>query len=205
MKPCSQGKKSNDQHEKKIAGHRGTTGEVFIECFAGCGELSKAVNRVGIQTEPPQDALWGGVDFTDNRQVLELWEHWRSLRAAGLDLLFHFAPPCNTFSRARDRSWKTKLRSHSLPAGLDPSDPKAEEANEIARSAARSITFFVNQLGARGTLEQPASSYMLPFLDQEGLLPPMDRCCCTSVDLVDPTVSRRCSSPLGIWTWVRWQ
>ena len=28
----------------------------------------------------------------------------------------------------------------------------------------------MNQLGAQGTLEQPSSSYMLPFLDQEGLL-----------------------------------
>ena len=54
---------------------------------------------------------------------------------------------------------------------MDPSEPKTEEANEIARSTARSITFLVNQLGAVGTLEQPASSYMLPFLDQEGLLP----------------------------------
>ena len=46
------------------------------------------------------------------------------------------------------------------------------EANAIARNTALSIKFLVSQLGATGTLEQPSSSYMLPFLDGEGLLPP---------------------------------
>ena len=45
------------------------------------------------------------------------------------------------------------------------------EANAIARNTALSIKFLVSQLGAAGTLEQPSSSYMLPFLDREGLLP----------------------------------
>ena len=45
-------------------------------------------------------------------------------------------------------------------------------ANDIARNTAHSIRFLVTQLGAIGTLEQPASSYMMPFLDMEGLLPP---------------------------------
>ena len=49
------------------------------------------------------------------------------------------------------------------------------EANAIARNTALSIKFLVSQLGAAGTLEQPSSSYMLPFLDREGLLPAHDQ------------------------------
>ena len=159
--------------EKETARHgAATAGAIFLECFAGCGELSKAVRRVGVQTDTPQDGLTGGTDFADNRQVLELWEHWRRLRAAGLRLFFHFAPPCSTFSRARDRSWKTKLRSFSAPGGLDTLEEKTKEANDIAKNTAHSINYLVTQLGASGSLEQPASSYMLPYLDQGGWLPP---------------------------------
>ena len=167
--PCSQGKRFT---ERETARHgAATTGAIFLECFAGCGELSKAVQRVGVQIDTPQDGLTGGTDFADNRQVLELWEHWQRLRAAGLRLFFHFAPPCSTFSRARDRSRKAKLRSFGEPGCLDPSEPKTKEANDIARNTAHSITYLVTQLGASGTLEQPASSYMLPYLDQGGWLP----------------------------------
>ena len=45
-----------------------------------------------MQIDTPQDGLTGGTDFSDDKQVLELWEHWRGLRAAGLRLIFHFAP-----------------------------------------------------------------------------------------------------------------
>ena len=165
----SQAPKARGTHGEKT---KKITGTIFLECFAGCGELSKAVERVGVQIDTPQDGLTGGTDFSEDWQVLELWERWRGLRAAGLRLIFHFAPPCNTFSRARDRSWKTKLRSFGEPAGLDPGEPKTKVANDIARNTAHSIRFLVTQLGAIGTLEQPASSYMMPFLDREGLLPP---------------------------------
>ena len=85
-------------------------------------------------------------------------------------LYFHVAPPCSTFSRARDRSTRTRLRSAASPQGLFPAEEKTHEANEVARSTALSIRFLVSQLGASGTLEQPASSYLMSFLDVEGLL-----------------------------------
>ena len=53
---------------------------------------------------------------------------------------------------------------------MDPEDARTKQANIVAKNTALSIKFLVNQLGAQGTLEQPSSSYMLPFLDQEGLL-----------------------------------
>ena len=99
-----------------------------------------------------------------------MWERWRTLRNAGFHLFFHFAPPCSTFSRARDRSSRTRLRSAAHPEGLYEDDHKTEEANDVARNTALSIRFLVSQLGACGTLEQPASSYMMSYLDKVGLL-----------------------------------
>ena len=66
---------------------------IFLECFAGAGVLSKAVERVGFQVAPPQDLASGGIDFEDDAQVLSLWGYWASLREAGFMLAFHFAPP----------------------------------------------------------------------------------------------------------------
>ena len=72
-------------------------GSIFIECFAGKGELSKAVQRIGVPVDTPQDIDTGGIDFADDRQVIALWEHWRTLANSGLNLQFHFAPPVVRF------------------------------------------------------------------------------------------------------------
>ena len=55
-------------------------------------------------------------------------------------------------------------------AGLYPEDVRTQQANIIAKNTALSIKFLVHQLGAQGIMEQLSSSYMLLFLDQEGLL-----------------------------------
>ena len=44
------------------------------------------------------------------------------------------------------------------------------QGNAIARMTGLSIRYLTSQLGACGSLEQPAASYMLPFLDDLGLL-----------------------------------
>ena len=73
-------------------GAAGSTNTIFIECFAGDGSLSKAVGRLGIPVEKPQDLRTGGIDFGDDEQLMKLWAHWRHLRNSGFSLLFHFAP-----------------------------------------------------------------------------------------------------------------
>ena len=143
---------------------------IFIECFAGDGALTRAVERIGFHVDPPQDMETGGVDFSCEQEVTQLWRRWDRLKATGFKLVFHFAPPCSTFSRARDRSSRTRLRSPSSPQGIDPEEPKTKNGNEIARLTGLSIKYLTSQLGACGSLEQPAASYMLPFLDNEGLL-----------------------------------
>ena len=144
---------------------------VFIECFAGAGGLTKAVQRVGFQVAPPQDVMTGGIDFTEEDQLAELWRYWASLREAGFQLAFHFAPPCSSFSAVRDRSKRTRLRSRLHPEGFDPEEPKTKAGNTAAVNTASSIHYLVNQLEAVGTLEQPTRSYMIPFLDSRDLLP----------------------------------
>ena len=132
--------------------------------------LSKAVERVGFQVAPPQDLDTGGIDFEDDAQLMDLWESWASLREVGFMLAFHVAPPCSTFSAVRDRSQRTRLRSRLHPEGLDSHNAKTIAGNRTARTTALSFRHLVTQLGAVGTLEQPTRSYMIPFLDKEGLL-----------------------------------
>ena len=92
------------------------------------------------------------------------------LKESGFQLFFHVAPPCATFSCARDRAWRTQLRSVAHPGGLYPTDSRTQEGNLIARNTALSVVHLVRELQALGTWEQPSGSYMFPYLEQEGLL-----------------------------------
>ena len=74
------------------AGSTSTLAPLFFEVFAGCGELTQAVERVKIDTLDPQDYNTGGVDFSNRRAVEELWNVWRRRAQAGQRLFFHFAP-----------------------------------------------------------------------------------------------------------------
>ena len=110
----------------------------------------------------------------DEPQVRRMWLEWKTWADSGTQIIFHFAPPCATFSRARDRSVRTRLRSTLHPEGIPPIKPRALEGNRIAASAALCIQFLVNECGAQGTLENPALSYLWPFLEQTQILAKLD-------------------------------
>ena len=57
-----------------------------------------------------------------------------------------------------------------MPAGWYPDDARTIEGNTIAKHTTMSVNFLVDELGAAGTWEQPAGSYMFPYLEQEDLL-----------------------------------
>ena len=84
----------------------------------------------------------------------------------------HLAPPCSSFSRARDRSMKTKLRSSDYPGGLPElcADSAAivSQANRIAENAWSLACFCGKELGAVTLVENPASSYLWPLVDSMG-------------------------------------
>ena len=89
------GKKTTTGKEEMVPPHWAavSTNTIFLECFAGGGSLSKAVGRLGIAVEKPQDLRSGGIDFSNDDQLQKLWTHWRFLKNSGFSLLFHFAPP----------------------------------------------------------------------------------------------------------------
>ena len=67
--------KKTEKGEAKVEHQLGAadqTNTIFIECFAGKGDLSRAVRRLGIPIEQPQDANNGGTDFGDDGQVTVL-------------------------------------------------------------------------------------------------------------------------------------
>ena len=147
---------------------------VFVEMFAGSGELSKAVRRV-METLTDDPLTVGGTDFLDPDALHDFKGRLAALRTSGAELYFHVAPPCSTFSRARDRSARTRLRSREQPEGFDPQERRTREGNEIALATADMVKFLVNELDAKGSWEQPAGGYMFDYLDQQQALEGLDR------------------------------
>ena len=103
---------------------------------AGSGNLTAAVIKAGGETMPPNDPQTGGTDLTDTNQVAKLWKEWVRLRDQGYHLIIHFAPTCTTMSKARQRSWKTKVRSAARPWGIwglsREVNSKVKAANRLA-------------------------------------------------------------------------
>ena len=72
----------------------------------------------------------------------------------------HLAPPCSTFSKARDRHFKTRVRSQANPGGFWPRQKKVREANVIAKRAIEVARWMHDELGAHVSFENPDQSYM---------------------------------------------
>ena len=144
---------------------REVEGIVFIEFFAGEAGLSAAVAARGITCDVPQDVNTGGADFGDVNDVLAVKAWLQEWKSNGFKLLLHFAPPCATFSRARDRSHKTRLRSTQRPQGLLGRGLACRTANRIARHTLDVIEWAVDELDAKVSMENPESSYIWLFLD----------------------------------------
>ena len=137
----------------------------FVEFFAGTGNLTEAVAKAGVPTDPPNDVTTGGLDFRKLEDVEKMKTYLAGLTANGIKLMVHLAPPCATFSRARDRSWKTRLRSTLRPQGLLGKGAQCREANIVARNALNLLEYAVVELGAAASLENPRSSYLWSYLE----------------------------------------
>ena len=113
------------EHEKVIPPWRrrtlhrpGVAQPIFFESFAGDGHLSIAMREMGFEV-CADDLLFGGTDFLDDGAVEEAKSRIQIAAAEGKPVAVHLAPPCATFSRARDRSKRTRLRSTARPRGLE--------------------------------------------------------------------------------------
>ena len=82
-------------------------------------------------------------------------------------LIVHFAPPCSTFSRARDRSAKTKVRSRTRPGGIHPIPQFVKDANEIAEATYELALGIAHKWGVWVSIENPARSYMWSFFGND--------------------------------------
>ena len=138
----------------------------FVELFAGTGVLTKAVRRLGIACAEPEDVVTGGTDFRVHGQVEQLKEQLSEMAERTRHLFIHLAPPCATFSRARDRSVRTRLRNNWYPGGLPGKEAQTKEANQVARRAYKLACWAAVELGAKVTLENPRRSYLWQFVDK---------------------------------------
>ena len=139
---------------------------IFVEIFAGKGVLTKSVAELGMKVEEPNDFQNGGTDFRKGKQVEQLKERLCQLAGQSNHLMLHLAPPCATFSRARDRSRRTRLRSNLCPEGLASKTDETKEANQVARRAYQLAVWAADELGAMVSMENPRRSYLWNFLDR---------------------------------------
>jgi hypothetical protein len=136
---------------------------LFVEFFAGSGVLTTAVASAGVRTAPPNDVATGGFDLSSRAGLDQAKDYLKELSAWTETLMVHLAPPCSTFSRARDRSWKSRLRSKDRPQGLPGCGPWCTTANKVARHSLELAEFAHDELKAVVTLENPHSSYLWGF------------------------------------------
>ena len=109
---------------------------IFLEIFAGDATLSRAVKGRGVPTLLPDEVRHGGTTFLLKKEIEQLLDNCRGLLEYGRQLMLHLAPPCSSFSRARDRSAKTKLISSARTCG-DETCPVTTEGNTLACNAYR--------------------------------------------------------------------
>ena len=116
----------------------------------------------------PNDLRSGGIDFSSTEEV-EAFKRQLKTRTGTSKLVLHMAPPCATFSRARDRSAATKVRSWDQPAGIQPISDEVSYANEVAANALRLACWAAEELDAYVTIENPKASYLWQYWDLLGL------------------------------------
>jgi hypothetical protein len=133
---------------------------IFAEIFAGGAHLTQALRNLGLRCEEPDEVTTGGTDFKSSRPVAQLKRKLRSHHQSGKNLAIHLAPPCGTFSRARDRSTRTRLRSRRFPFGLPDKVSSTRPWNRITRRALQLAHWAATELGAVVTVENPQLSYM---------------------------------------------
>ena len=143
-------------------------GIYFAEFFAGSGGLTRTLRKLGATCREADDLATGGTDFSSQAAVDLVKLELRGLRCEGWKLALHFATPCNSFSRARDRSEATQLRSAEFPEGLPDLDAGqvlfVERANDIALITFDTALWAARDLCAVITSENPATSWIWLFL-----------------------------------------
>ena len=78
-------------------------------------------------------------------------------------LFIHLAPPCSTFSKARDRNGRTRVRTWAQPGGIRPRSQKVRHGNKIAKACILFAKWAWQELGATVVMENPDQSYIWSY------------------------------------------
>ena len=138
---------------------------LFLEFQAGEGGLTRAVAAAGVAVLPPDEVESGGANFASQSDMGALRSKLKTLSDEGHQLVIHLAPPCSTFSLARNRAKRTQLRSCAHPGGLPglidaAARARVAEANVVALASFALAAWAHGELRALVTLENPHSSYI---------------------------------------------
>ena len=140
-------------------------GKYVADCFSGCGGVSRCVEAAGFPTHQWDIKHGAGGDLTAELVIRQLISDIR----AGRVLAVMLAPPCSSFSIARDRN--SQVRTSEWPGGL-PNLPARLQAvvhtgNRCARAALRVIRTCLAE-GVPFAMENPRTSriFLLPGFRQ---------------------------------------
>ena len=140
-------------------------GVYVAELFVGSGRVSQAVRKLGFQSREWE--LEKSEDYDLCRPVVR--SHIKSDAKKGLLIAAMLAPPCSSFSIARDRTAviRTKAEPWGLPA--DRLSDKDKVKVEIGNKCFRAVRDLLKEFDTRKLpwiLENPHSSkcWHLPFL-----------------------------------------
>ena len=110
-------------------------GSYFLDLFAGSGGVAKALRKLGFRCLEVD--IRHGYDMRDSAFVTKLVQAVSSGVVSGIMA----APPCSSFSTARDRTGK--IRSDDYPYGLPDLSPevsvKVKDGNDCLNGLLRVI------------------------------------------------------------------
>ena len=140
---------------KHLPSMKGPKGCYLADLFSGHGGVSKAVRKMGFSAREWELLKGDEHDLTNPLVVFKVCEDVRK----GKILAAMMAPPCSSFSRARDRTSVIRNRQHPWGvSGLSKKDAdKVKAGNECFLTCFKLIKLF-NQYNVPWILENPHSS-----------------------------------------------
>lgn len=133
------------------------------DLFAGTGGVARAVRKLGFKTRSWEIEKGKQYELTDNSVIFKVLQDIRSGKIFAVML----APPCSSFSPARDRT--RVIRTKSFPYGLFGLPPHEQEKVDLGNKCFRSAFRIIRELDKFSIpwiLENPHSSkcWYLPEL-----------------------------------------
>ena len=151
---------------------KGLKGQYVADFFAGVGGVAKACRKLGYNTKEWEISRGDCFDLTRNSVLRQIRQDIQCLLILGAML----APPCSSFSIARDRTAVIRTKDHPWGVPACQLSEKDQERIALGNKCFRSAIKIISWLDAYGIpwiLENPATSKCW-------LLPPLQRLAASS-------------------------